>query len=469
MLRRLGGCAVALALLLPTQAVAAAPSDRTDQRAATTKTREVRLGHRPVRATTADKVRLTFKGRKGQLVNLARVDATEQCGSRVLRAGGKTVKPWAQGYWRLPRTASYTAINKPCRTQEKATVRLQVRKVVRHDAAVPGVATTTGKRARVGHLVPVRVGRDERVGLQPSSPTVEVVGPDRRTTIADASSVLRTTGRHWVVLDPESSVTTTLTVRRTAHVDGATIALPRMGTASTTQEVAFSGAAGQWVYAELLDATGALPADTGRRFRVFGPDGREVEKVVLHCPSGSSGPRCAQSGPWLLPSTGAYTMTVNATDPAAEQSATLRIRAAALAPDLTVDGPAVTYAPTSPGQWVVGRYPYTPMQWEPTDSPYAQNPLGTQVWLEASNPSPSLGAWTFTMAPDFPTSLNCTPASGQGCFMYFSEQIGPGAAPVSTPPDYGTPDAADSWALLVVPPGAQGSVDFTLRKSPEQP
>jgi hypothetical protein len=162
-------------------------------------------------------------------------------------------------------------------------------------------------------------------------------------------------------------------------------------------------------------------------------------------------------------------MTVNATDPAAEKSATLRIRAAAVAPDLQVDGPAVTYAPASPGQWVVGRYPYTPMQWAPTDSPVVQNPLGTQVWLEATNASPSLGAWTFTMAPDFPTSLSCTPEDGQGCFMYFSEQIGPGAPPVSTPPDYGTPDAADSWAVLVVPPGAQGSVDLTLRKSAQRP
>src|SRR6478735_3922739 len=182
MLRRLGGCAAALALLLPTQAVAAEPSAQADQRAAATssKIREVRLGHTPVRASTADKVRLVFKGRKGQLVNLARVGTTEQCGGRVLRRGGKTVTPWAQGYWRLPRTATYTAINKLCRKQDTAKVRLQVRTVVRQERAVPGKPSRAGRSAKVTHLVPFRVGAQQVAHVNAGA--FDLIRPDRTIT-----------------------------------------------------------------------------------------------------------------------------------------------------------------------------------------------------------------------------------------------------------------------------------------------
>jgi hypothetical protein len=468
MLRRLGACAIALAVLLPTTATAS-PAHRTD--AAVTKSRTVDLGHKPVRASSRDRVRLSFDGRKGQLVHLARWADAETCGRRVLKkADGAAVKPWATGYWKLPRTGTFTALSKPCRAEEQR-VRLQVRKVVQHDAAVPGEVTTIGRRSGVTHLVPVAVGTDERVGLAPSSPVVEVVGPDRRATPGtDPAPVLQERGRHWVALEPRSTLETTLTVRRSAQVDGATIALPRMGTASTTQEVVFTGAADQWVYAELLDPTGAKPTDTHREIRVFGPDGREVEKVVSHCRVGPADRWCDRTGPWLLPLTGEYTMRLSAENPDLEKAATLRVRAAVVAPDLAVDGPAITYRATSPGQWVVGRYPATPMQWQPTDSPYVQNPLGTQVWVQARNASATLGAWTYTMAPRFPWSLNCDPRKdGIGCDEYASVQIGPDSPPTMTWPDPDQPEARDSWALLVVPANAQGSVDITLTKSASQP
>ena len=82
--------------------------------------------------------------------------------------------------------------------------------------------------------------------------------------------------------------------------------------------------------------------------------------------------------------------------------------------------------------------------------------------------SESKSAWTFTLWPNF-VNLNCGPEDGQGCGLHFVEQIGPGSPTVSTPPDYGTPDAADSWALLVVPPNALGSVDLTLTRAAQQP
>jgi hypothetical protein len=457
MLRRLGACAIALAVLLPTTATASpsAPAHRTD--AVVTKSRTVDLGHKPVRVSSRDRVRLTFDGRKGQLVHLARWADAETCGRRVLKkADGAAVKPWATGYWKLPRTGTFTALSKPCRAEEQR-VRLQVRKVVQHDAAVPGEVTTIGRRSGVTHLVPVAVGTDERVGLVPSSPVVEVVGPDRRATPGtDPAPVLQERGRHWVALEPRSTLETTLTVRRSAQVDGATIALPRMGTASTTQEVVFTGAADQWVYAELLDMTGAVAADTGRDIRVHGPDGREVEKVILHQCRPLRVDSCTTTGPWLLPSNGQYRLTLVADTPATEQATTLRIRAALVAPELTVDGPPVTYAATSPGQWVVGRYARTPL---------LSGEAYTGTWVHTSNATPSLGRWTLTLAPRFPYSLSCDPQrDGMACDDYGRRTILPGSPPVMTLPDEGAP-----WAVLVVPPNAQGSVDVTLTRSETQP
>ncbi|WP_416954816.1 hypothetical protein ACNKF0_21605 [Nocardioides sp. T5] len=454
LLRRLGGCAVALALLLPAQAVTAQAAPATDQRAAaTTKTREVKLGHKPVRATTTRKVRLTFTGRKGQLVNLARVDATEQCGGRVLRSRGKVVKPWTQGYWRLPRTGTYAAINKPCRNQEKARVRLQVRRVVKHDAAVPGVRSTIGSRKSVTHLVPVRVAPRQRVGVTPGA-AATLVGPERRTsTVTTAGVELRAVGRHWVVLPPGGWVDTTLAIEHAAQVDGAAIAMPRAGTGSTTHEVAFDGNAGQWIYAELLDAAGNLANDTSRQVRIVKPDGKELlDAVVAGCNSMNVNSGCTMRGAWVLPSTGRYTMTVSADHPETEQPVTLRIRAAVVAPDLTLDGAPVTYTATSPGQWVIGRY-----QWTPTyDS--SGRALPTRPNLAVTGATPTLGSWEMTAVPHLPWAYDCgwdKACDASGVTMT------PSTLSRVVPASYWT-GPSQPWALLAVPPGAVGSLDLTL-------
>ena len=463
MLRRLGGCAVALALLLPAQAHAApsAPSSTSERAgAAVTKSRTVDLGHEPVRASSRDRVRLTFDGRKGQLVHLARWADTETCGRRVLKkASGATVKQWAPGYWRLPRTGTFTAIGKPCRA-EKQRVKLQVRKVVQHDMAVRGEVTTIGKRSGVTHLVPVAVGTDERVGLVPSSPVVEVVGPDRRTTPGtDPAPVLREAGRHWVALEPRSTLETTLAVRRSAQVDGATIALPRMGTASTTQEVAFTGTAGQWVYAELLDAAGRIATDTSRDIRVLRPDGTEVVDVALNgCNAVDVNRGCTLRGPWLLPATGSYTMTITADAPALEQPTTLRVRAAVVAPDLVLDGPAVTYAATSPGQWVIGRYEWA----APSGS---DGTPAAPRHLEVVRAAPSLGSWVVTALPNLPWSYDC--GYDKAC-DYNRAELTPDAPRTATPISWWA-NVRQSWAVMVVAPDAQGSLDLSLTGTRTQP
>lgn len=463
MLHRLAAPALGLALLVPTQSVAAPPASDPGQRASSTTTRLVELGHRPVRANGSSTVRLVFTGRRGQLVNLARwsFGGTEPCGARSLKVrGGVRVQRWAPGYWRLPKRATYVVTHKACDTTA-ATSRLQLRRVVQHDAAVPGVRTTIGARRNVTHLVPVRVGTSQRVGVEPDA-AATVIGPDRRTSeVGTDGAVLRSVGRHWVELGPGGYVDTNLTVERAAAVDGDAIELPRTGTASTTQEITFTGSADQWVYVELLDAAGNEAADTGRDVRVNGPDGRQVDKVVLHrCPARRVATHCTTNGPWLLPSAGTYRMTLVPDSPAAEASITLRLRAALVAPQLSVDGPAVTYTATTPGQWVVGRYPVTP-------AVPASSSRHTEVWAHTSNASASLGAWTYTMAPRFPWSLSCTERDGNGCDDYSRVQLGPGSPSIETLPDGGP--AADSWAVLVVPPGGTGSVDVALTRSVAQP
>src|SRR6478735_4320336 len=369
MLRRLGGCAAALALLLPTQAVAAEPSAQADQRAAATssKIREVRLGHAPVRATTADKVRLVFKGRKGQLVNLARVGTTEQCGGRVLRRGGKTVKPWAQGYWRLPRTATYTAINKPCRKQDTAKVRLQVRKVVREDRLTDDAPVTAGRSTRVTHLVPFRVGADERVAVAGNEGRLGLIRPDRSITrdiddeglpytVTDHPSraggeVPSPRGRYFLEVAPKARTSLFVTSVVAVAVDGPPVVVG----AGRYARLVFAGTAGQWVYAEMTSATTGRAAYEHRTYNVVVPPEAFLPSVPVECPGSAPG-SCMVT---QLPATGTYVVSVPIS-PGDDTDVSVRVRSAARALPATIGGPAVTYSASSPGQWVVGDLPEVP-------------------------------------------------------------------------------------------------------------
>jgi hypothetical protein len=265
--------------------------------------------------------------------------------------------------------------------------------------------------------------------------------------------VLRAVGRHWVVLPPAGWLETSLTIEHAAQVDGATIRLPRTGTGSTTQEVAFTGTSGQWVYAELLDAAGNPAADTSRQVRIVKPDGKELlDALVAGCTASNVNSGCTMRGAWLLPSNGRYTMTVSADHPEVEQSASLRIRAALIAPDLSLDGPPVTYTVASPGQWVIGRY-----QWTPT---YDSNGhmLPTRPNLAVAASSPLLGSWEMTAVPHLPWAYNCgwdkaCDASGV--------RMTPSTLSQVVPASYWT-GPSQPWALLAVPPGATGSLDLTL-------
>lgn len=453
MLRRLGGCAIALALLLPTQATASTPSAPGARAGATvTKSRTVKLGHRPVRATTATKVRLTFTGRKGQLVNLARVDATEQCGDRTLRRGAKTVKPWAQGFWRLPRTATYTAINKPCRGT-KRSVKLQVRRVVRTDRLIADVSVTAGANARVTHLVPFRVLDGERVGLNGTG-RIALIRPDRsitRDVEADRTGFTvgsgtgsigddepSPAGRYFLEVAPRAQASLFATVLRTVSVDGAPVVVPN----GRYARLAFTGQAGQWVYAEVTSAASGEQAYDHRLYNIVQGQDYFLPAVQVDCPgSRPGGCMVAQ-----LPTSGTYAVSLVVT-PGDDLDVAVRVRSAARAPAATVNGATVTYTVASPGQWVVGDLPELP---EDASG-------GSGATIAVSNASASLGDWRARAVSGYGP---CNPGPSSLCFA-----LSPATLTSPLPWDA---SANRPVVALAVAPGVTGSLDLTVTR-PEQP
>ena len=287
--------------------------------------RTVKVGHDPlrVRADGPKKtVRLTFRGKEGQFLNLAlwakgggSSFPRPPCASWELRRNNVVIKPWGPGYWKVPRTGTYVASVEPCK---RLTGRVRLRKVVVTDAVLDGSITQVGERRDVTHLVKVGV------------PAGEVV----------------------------------------TYVGG---------------------------------------------------------------------------GPSQLPADGTYQMSAYVQGSTGSDEFGLRVRAAVAADALTVDGPAVTYAATSPGQWVIGTIPEAA-----TSSTVAT----------ASNVSPTLSDWRVTAVTGFPNP--CGPESGQGCPDYYYSDL--------TPADLTQPLASDynigpRLALLSVPPNVQGSLDLRLTSS----
>ena len=466
MLRRLGVCAVALALLLPAQGVAAHPSAQADQRTASAKTRVVELGRAPVRATTAQKVRLTFEGRKGQLVHLARVDATEQCGGRVLRSGGKTVEPWAQGYWRLPRTGAYTAINKPCRNQDKTRVRLQVRKVVRQDRALPGERSRAGRSTKVTHLIPFRVLGQQIAHVTAGS--FDLIRPDRSIArglggegtsylVSDQPGPMRydrpSPSAALAEVAPRTEARLSITQLQPVAVDGPAITVTR-GADDVSANLVFTGEAGQWIYPELTSGT-SDPTETrwwvAQTLDVFGELPARVGGV---CPGGDQTSFC----PIIqLPASGTYVMNV-LNGPGHGTAVRVRVRSAAgsLPPPWTAA--TVTYTVPTPGQWVVGELPELPRQ----------ESGGSDATVTLSNATGPLGDWRVRTVSGYGRQ----PLGRHGQVLRH-----PRAAPnafTMSPTVLTSPAPWDAFehasvAILAVPPGATGSVDLTVTKAAPQP
>lgn len=457
--RRLGGCAIALALLVPTQATASppsAPQASADQRAATTTSRAVKLGHKPVRTTTAVKVRLTFEGRRGQLVNLARVDAADQCGGRVLRRGGTVVKPWAQGYWRLPRTGTYTAVNKACQTGGTSPVRLQVRRVVREDRLTGDAVVTVGSGTRVTHLVPFRVDEHERVAI--SGSRLDLIDPDRSITrdihveygyypVSDQPGpgggwAPTPRGRYFAAVAPQAEMHLSVSMVQTVGVDGPPVVVP----AERYARLTFTGDAGQWIYAEITSAATGEAAYRHRMYNVLAGAEEFLPAVPVDCPGSGPG-NCMVV---QLPASGAYDLSVPLS-PGDDLDVAVRVRSALRAAPATVNGPAVAFTATSPGQWVVGDLPELPRD----------ESGGSGVTMTVSNASTSLTDWRVRAASGYGP---CNPGLFPECFNSANAiTLSPSALTSPMPWDA---FANQAVAILAVPPDVTGSLDLTLTRPP---
>ncbi|MBL0746754.1 hypothetical protein [Nocardioides baculatus] len=391
---------VPLATAPPTTAAASAvptavPTASADRVATTSPLRrDVRLGHKPLRYDEKrPSVQLTFSGRKGQLVELATWQSWPQdpCVRKSLRSTrGRRVDSWATGYWRLPRKGSYTAVLRPCDDIE-TPIRVQVRRTVVQDASIDGPATTVGRDPDVTHLVRVPVAAGERLSVRPSRTPRHLVLPDG--TVDDELGgwlPLSSPGRYSVAARPGTSVSVSRAQRHTAVLDGSAVALVNAGVAAREHVVSFTARAGQWVYPELLDASGRLVTDGGARTQVLRADGSVVRThTMTPCPGKPAAEPCSYlvSGPWLVPAADTYEMVV-AAGSGASDTFSLRVRSAATAPALTLDGPAVTYTSTTPGQWVVGTY--------------TEGIVGGTAVAHAGQASASLSDWRVSLLAGYP-------------------------------------------------------------------
>lgn len=471
MLRRLGGCAVALALLVPAQAVAAQAAPAPDQRAAaTTKTRVVELGHKPVRATGATKVRLVFEGRKGKLVNLARWSkgsSEEPCGRLSLTVrGGSRVDPWAPGYWRLPKRATYVATSKPC-AKRSGKIRLQVRKVVREAQLAPDAPIQAGPSTRVTHLVPFRVARDERVSVAGRAGRLALIRPDRSITrdidedgvpyvVTDPGSPATVdtpspAGRYFVEVAPKARTSLFVTSVPAAVLDGPPVPV----VAGRYARITFTGTAGQWVYAEITSATTGQPAHQHRLYDVAragetGPAAYFLPAVPVECPGFPGSCMVTQ-----LPADGSYVVSMPIT-PGDTTDVSVRVRSAARAPAAVVGGPAVTYTVSSPGQWVVGDLPELPRQ----------ESGGSGATVTLSHATGPLGDWRVRTVSGYGP---CNPGLGVECFNPTPPNAFSLSSSTLSSPLPWDAFANPAVAVLAVAPGATGSLDLTVTEDAEQP
>ena len=477
MLRRLLGHATALALIVPahaallSDAAAAAPLTTSPARTAGLGTRvvrhDVRLGHPPVRLGDDGRrtsARLTFRARKGRLVELAHWAGwpSDPCVRTTLRRpGGAKVRPLEPGLWRLPRTGTYAAVLRRCGDVRDTTVRVQVRKAVVHDAAVDGPATTVGRNPDVTHLVRVRLRDGERLAVDPSLTPRWLGLPDGSDagdlghgrlalevgTAPGWRGPESTSGRHWLAVRPGSSVTVSRALSYATSLDAAATTLDDRGIARREHVVTFTGTTGQWVYPELVGATGDGIAPGRATVELLGPDGATVGSYVrTTCGGTPTTVACSYgtSGPWRLPASGAYRFSIAVRRDTPEATVALRVRAAAVAQPLALDGPAVTFTSTTPGQWVVASYTEG-LRWD-------------GGWVTAGNASTSLTDWRVTLAAGYPNV--CPPRdTSNGCPDYWSTAITPTEPRQPAPPDYNNGPAI---AVLTVPPGVRGSLDLRL-------
>jgi hypothetical protein len=417
-------------------------------------------GDGPVRVPgDVDRVVVAFGGRAGNLVRLV---GSTRCGDTLWR-DGRRVQRQESGFYRLPRRGEYRLVWRRCAT-EVGTLRLQLQKVWVHRLEVDG--RRVGVRPRPGFVqaVSVTVPEDGRVGVstldapwtaillghatysrrdcwadtaceEPDTTFLEAgrplsgwkgpyaVGSKRATYVPAAGE------RVIFLLRNRARVVARYSVLHPVSLNGDVVDL---GGARRFQEVGLELglAAGQWFRIEQLAGADPVYAD-----------------LVLPDGSQEPGPWSPGFNYWRAPVTGTYRILVR--NWPYDVDATVRVRSMrAVATLLPLDGTAVEFAITTPGEWVV--------------APVAGT-NSTQVMQLAASASPAVTGWFADV--EILDRYYCDMYGPLGCGDFTSDHVD-AARPGPGPGYWGVWLNEPSAVVVGLEPDATGTVTARLTPAP---
>jgi hypothetical protein len=396
----------------------------------------VEYGDPPVTAESGQHVRISFAGRRGDIVNLRGV--TNDYGDHVaLRSAGREVSAtWGDGYYRLRATRRHT-FSVHLSSDDLAPSTLLLEKLVLRSLTRDGAPRWFSKRRGFVPAVSFDLKPNERTMIR---------------TPGYSSYVLADHEEKFIYGDPILEVGQGLASARGDSYDigsplsaGEVIVLAgRKGTVqalgSDIVPVALDGAVAR-VPARLASREVALrfPATAGQLVHLSGvPDSTQVSPTMygsLTSTMHANGGRV-----WRVVETGVQTIGLF---PAVGTPVSVGAASVTRIGSMAAGGPALTFTVPEPGRWV-----------------YADVDFGYFPILTASGS---------TFAPGVPWSATVTEALRHSCL----DPLGPlgcgeqGVATVSET----TPQASnyfglssESFVFLAVPPGISGSVDLQVTK-----
>jgi len=404
------------------------------------------------------RVAIVFHGRAGQWVDLRRTVCTP-----VLREAGRgVVEHVPEGYWQLPRTATYRFDYVHCGAERGVETTLQLIRIVARTVRVDGDPVRLRHQKAFDHAVAIRVPAKGQVLVQPNHNHVwrAIVKPDGSRLSIDGQSALMLRpgrpitdagglpvtdwgGRRVVAHAGErlllvGAKATRVRAQRvpfvTAAVDGPAVTIDNQERPARLAFVEFQGRAGNWVGVVHSASAGSTSLDLP--LRLHRPHGVEVTR--------SFGPLDY----WQLPVSGRYRLIVPIP---ADASSSVRLQSIAEVGTLPSDGTPKTFVVQDPGQWQLA-----------TVVVPADGPPGAYT-LQAGTSSLG-GEWRALL--EVGHRYVCSIYAPPGCSENTYQLVGPAGAAGGWSP-------VRSWigdrrlvVLLATPPGQTGAVDLSVQPSP---
>jgi hypothetical protein len=303
-------------------------------------------------------IALLFRGRRGQLVDLATVRArhTDDCAADRLRGpSGKVIAAARPGMWRLPRTATYRVEAVPCWAGWVSSADLTLVRLVPLDLNAAPVRLHAGNGVTDAGVVTVpETGRVMVRGWDGTDPTSRTwrsvtypTGLRQSGPTALEAGKRFTDGYHYGVITPgrylfypgtdnlKASASSPLTTSITP--EGPAVTLGDDGVPGREREFTFTGTAGTLIY------PGTAPSESVHLSRgwLYGPDGYSLRG--WHYGEG-----------WLLHQDGQYTLRVvpSNADTEAGTPVTVRLRQAVTLPPMQYGAPT-RFALDGSDRWMV--------------------------------------------------------------------------------------------------------------------